>query len=120
MRDTAAALYAFFSSFGIPAYVENNVPENEALPYITYELREPEAGENSSLSARVWYMDTSFGAVADKVDQIKAALGRGKSIPTETGAIWLWPDNPFCQFQPPDEPKLKIAYLLFVIGAYKP
>ena len=44
MRDTAAALYTFFSSFGIPAYVEYNVPDNAALPYITYELRDPEAG----------------------------------------------------------------------------
>lgn len=119
MKDTAGALYRFFSGFDLPAYVENNVPDNAELPYITYELREPEAGERSSLSARVWYMDTGFGAVADKVDQIKNALGRGVSIPTDTGAVWIWPDNPFCQFQPPDEPKIKIAYLLMIIGAYK-
>lgn len=120
MKDTAVALKTFFSSFGLRAFVENNVPDNAATPYITYELREPEAGERSSLAARVWYIDTDFEAITEKVDEIKSALGCGVSIHTDTGAIWLWPDNPFCQFQPPDEPKIKIAYLLLIIGSYKP
>ena len=119
MKDTAAALYRFFSGFVIPAYAENNVPDNAALPYITYEVREPEPGERSSLTARVWYMDTGFAAITEKVDEIKAALMGGASLPVEGGAVWLWMDTPFCQFQPPDEPKLKIAYLLLIIGAYK-
>ena len=119
MRDTAAALYSFFSSFNLPAYVENTVPENAALPYITYELREPEAGENSSLTARVWYMSNSFSEIVDKVDEIKAAIGGGKSIPVTGGAVWIWQDTNFCQFQPSDEPKMKIAYLMLIIGAYK-
>ena len=119
MIDTAGALYRFFSGFGLPAYVENNVPDIAELPYITYELREPEPGERSSLTARVWYEDTGFQAITEKVDEIKAAIGRGASLPVENGALWLWMDTPFCQFQPPDEPKMKIAYLLLIIGAYK-
>ena len=119
MRDTAAALYSFFSSFQIPAYVENNVPDNAALPYITYELREPEAGEISPFTARVWYMGNGFGEIVDKVDEIKQAIGRGKSLHVDGGAVWIWQDAHFCQFQPPDEPKLKIAYLMLLIGAYK-
>ena len=52
MLDTAQALYRFFSSFGIPAFVENNVPDEMPVngqlvqvqpPYITYQLREPES-----------------------------------------------------------------------------
>lgn len=119
MKDTAAALYRFFSSFGLPAYVENNVPDTAVLPYITYELREPAPGERSSLTARVWYMDTGFAAITEKVDEIKNAVRYGASLPTESGAVWLWPDDNFCQFQPPDEPKIKIAYLMLIIGAYK-
>ena len=119
MLDTAAALYTFFSSFGLPAYVENTVPDNAALPYITYQLREPAPGERSSLTARVWYLDTSLKAITQKVDEIKNALRNGASLPVETGAVWLWADNNFCQFQPPDEPNLKIAYLMLIIGAYK-
>lgn len=128
MRDTAAALYSFFSSFGLPAFVENNVPDvpNEngemeefSPPYITYELREPEPGKQTSLVARVWYLDTGFDAVTRKVDEIKNALRNGASIPTNDGAIWLWMDENFCQFQPPDEPKIKIAYLMLIMGSYK-
>ena len=119
MYDTADALYSFFSSFGLPAYVEYTVPVDAELPYITYELREPQAGEKSSLTARVWYEDTGFAAVTRKVDEIKNSIGRGVSIPVERGAVWLWPDTHFCQFQRADEPKLKIAYLMLIIGAYK-
>ena len=119
MYDTADALYSFFSSFGLPAYVEYTVPVDAELPYITYELREPEPGEKSSLTARVWYIDTDYTAICSKVDQIKAAIGRGVSISVDGGAVWLWPDTHFCQFQRADEPKLKIAYLMLIIGAYK-
>ena len=128
MRDTAAALYSFFSSFGLPAFVENNVPDvpNEngemeqfSPPYITYELREPEPGKQTYLVARVWYLDTGFDAVTRKVDEIKAAIGPGIRIPAGDGIIVLWMDDNFCQFQPPDEPKIKIAYLMFIMGGYK-
>ena len=119
MKDTAVALKTFFSSFGLRAFVENNIPDNAEPPYITYELREPQAGERSSLTARVWYIDTDFEAITGKVDEIKNAVADGASLPVDGGAVWLWPDDNFCQFQPPDEPKLKIAYLMLIIGAYK-
>ena len=128
MLDTAQALYHFFSSFGLPAFVENNVPDempvNGAMvavkpPYITYQLKEPESGKNCVLTARVWYIDTGLEAITRKVDEIKEATRNGASLETSTGAIWLWQDDNFCQMQPPDEPKLKIAYLMFVMGSYK-
>lgn len=130
MLDTAVALQTFFSGFGLPAFPENAVPDtlydadagaevSVEPPYITYELREPEPGEKSSLTARVWYIDTDYTAICTKVDEIKAAIGRGVSISVNGGAVWLWRDDQFCQFQPADEPKLKIAYLMLIIGAYK-
>lgn len=130
MLDTAVALQTFFSGFGLPAFPENAVPDalynpetgteqSVEPPYITYELREPEPGAKSSLTARVWYIDTDYTAICTKVDEIKAAIGRGVSISVNGGAVWLWMDDKFCQFQPADEPKLKIAYLMLIIGAYK-
>lgn len=118
MMKTARALYDFFTGFGIPAYVENNVPDDALLPYITYELAEPDPMEQASFTARVWYIDESFAAIISTVDAIKHAIGNGYSIPVDGGVIWLWRDTNFCQFQPPDEPKLKIAYLSLIIGAY--
>lgn len=128
MIDTAQALYRFFSSFGLPAFVENNVPdvpsENGVLepyapPYITYELREPEVGQRTPLIARVWYLDTGLANICAKVEEIKNAIGTGVSLHVTNGAIWLWQDTHFCQFQPPDEPKIKIAYLRLIMGSFK-
>ena len=33
-----AALYQFWSSFGLTAYEENSVPAQAAFPYISYEV----------------------------------------------------------------------------------
>lgn len=123
MTTTAKALYQFFSSFGLPAFVENNVPDlidgkEVEPPYITYQLIEPDALREASFYARVWYIDESFEAISMKVDQIRQAIDRGYSVPIDGGVLWIWPDNNFCQFQPPDEPKLKIAYLSMILAAY--
>lgn len=34
----AAALHQFFSSFGLPAYVVTDVPDDAELPYLVYEF----------------------------------------------------------------------------------
>lgn len=122
MKDTAAALYRFFSGFGIPAYVENNVPDvitvNGELvenkpPYITYQLLEPEPIGKTVIAARVWYEETGLGNIADKVDAIKAALKNGVRLDAGDGCIVLYPDTTFCQIQNDEDPKLKYAYLMF-------
>ena len=128
MTNVAKALYGFFSGFGLPAFVENNVPDEMPdesgnmqpvkPPYITYQLIEPDSLSEASFYARVWYYDTSFEAISAKVDEIRRAIGRGKSIPIDGGCVWIWRDNNFCQFQPSDEPALKIAYLQMILGAY--
>ena len=113
--DTARALYSFFSGFGIPAYVENTVPDGAELPYITYELLKPDRLSQASFTARIWYRDTSFAAITAKADAIRRVIEGGHSIPTSDGALRIWPDNTFLQFQPPDEPELKIAYLMMIL-----
>lgn len=119
MMQTAEALYDFFSAFGIPAYAESNEPDSASLPYITYELAEPHWTESTNIHARVWYRSTSFAEIFEKVDEIKEALGEGVSIPTPTGAVYLWPDTDFAQIQPMEgDPKLKCAFLSFVISAH--
>ena len=118
--DIAQALYSFFSSFGVPAYAEGSVPDNAQLDYWTYQLKEPEAGENCSLSARYWSNSTSFAKSVEMKNALKQRIERGYSIHTGNGAIWIWPDNPFYQNQPSDEPGLKISYFLLVLGGYKP
>ena len=89
MTNTAKALYNFFSGFGLPAYVEYNVPDSAVLPYITYQVVEPDWMDAATIYARVWYRDTSYIAINAKADQIKAAIGGGAMLPTDGGFIVL-------------------------------
>ena len=119
MKQTAQALYAFFSSFTIPAFVEYTEPDNEPAPYITYELAEPEWRGQMPIHARVWYRSTNFVDIAEKVDEIGAAIGEGISIPTASGAVYLWKDTNWAQFQPMEgDPTLKCAYLTLIFEAH--
>lgn len=120
MREVAKALYDFWSSFGIPAYPENNVPyTNDGVtkvepPYITYRVVRPEWRTQVSTYARVWYKDTSYIAISDKVDQIESRIGEGVMLPTRSGFILLFKDLNFCQYEPTEDSRLKVAYLSLI------
>lgn len=113
MRNSALALYEFFSSFGIPAYVQNTIPDNAQMPYITYELVEPEPFSYSYMRANVWYRDTSYSAITAKCDQIKAAIGWGASLKTDNGFIALYRETgtPFAQIMSDPNPETKRVLL---------
>lgn len=119
MTQTATALYTFFSAFDIPAFVESTEPDGTPAPYITYELLNPDWRSNGApIHARVWYRSTSFVEIAHKVDEIAAAIGEGISIKTNSGAVYLWRDENWAQFQPFEgDPTLKCAYLSLIIQA---
>ena len=102
----------------MPAYPENTVPDDAVLPYITYDIKQPDWRGVASYNARVWYRDTSFLGILTKVDEISDAIGdSGARIVTEGGYIFLFRDNPFFQIQPNDETdeKIKIAYLSMIM-----
>ena len=125
MTNTARALYIFFSGFGLLAFPENNVPDEYPdefgtmhpvmLPYITYELLRPDRLRQAPFHARIWYRSNSFTEITAKADTIRRTIEGGHSIHTGDGALRIWPDDNFLQFQPPDEPELKIAYLSMII-----
>ena len=119
VKQTAKALDAFFYSFGIDSYAESEVPDDAKPPYITYELIDPDWMGKAPLHARVWYRSNNLIAISEKVDEIKAALGNGGvSIKTESGAVYLWPDDNFAQIQPFEgDPTLKCAFLSLIIQA---
>ena len=80
----AAALYSFFSGFGIDAYEENSVYALEsppAFPYLTYEVRTDAFGEfDTAISFSTWHRSTSWAASNAKAEEISAAIGRGGTI----------------------------------------
>lgn len=127
MTDVARALYSFFSGFGLPAYVEDSVPEDTDAngekkpvkpPYITYQLIAPDWRESGLLSAHVWYRSDSLEGVLAKADEIAAAIGEGKSIKTINGAVYLSKGTPFRQLRTFEgDPTLKAVYLNIIINA---
>lgn len=121
MTDVAIALNSFFNSFGIPAYVEENIPDDATLPYITYTLAMPSWGEQASIQSRIWYKDAKLTAINAKCAEIKQSVGEGKSIRTDTGYVVLHQDVNFAQYQPYDDQgqsNVKVIYLNFILHAF--
>jgi len=118
MTNTAKALYQFFSGFGLDAYGEYNIPDDAPLPYISYQLIEPDWDDSGTFYARVWYRSTSYVDINAKLSEIKAAVGEGVSVRTPGGAVYLSKGTPFIQFQPLEgDDSLRVAYLNFNIHA---
>jgi hypothetical protein len=127
--NVSVALHDFFTRFGIPAFLEDSIPEkmpdgdggtvDTNPPYITYQLMIPEPLHTSILHARVWYRNTSAGPVLAKCGEIERAIGRGVTIPTEYGSVVIFKDSntPFTQLQPMNDPNLKVAYLTMILHA---
>ena len=94
----AAAIYQFWSSFGLTAYEENTVPTDAALPYITYQLVTDSFDREIPLTASIWYRSESWAGINAKTDEISQTISRGgKIIPCDGGAIWLKRGQPFAQ-----------------------
>ena len=94
----AAAIYQFWSSFGLTAYEENTVPTDAAFPYITYQLVTDSFDREIPLTASIWYRSESWTAINAKTEEISQTISRGgKIIACNGGAIWLKRGQPFAQ-----------------------
>lgn len=94
MTETHKALYAFWSSFGVPAYLTGHVPENTPFPYITFEVVASESFAVSNLSAICWFKAKSGVNVnkerAEMLDAIARAIpDEGTLIDTDSGKLAL-------------------------------
>ena len=94
----AAAIYQFWSSFGLTAYEENTVPTDAAFPYITYQLVTDSFDREIPLTASIWYRSESWAEINAKTEEISQKISRGgKIISCDGGAIWLKRGQPFAQ-----------------------
>lgn len=106
--DKQQALQNFWESFGIPAYEETSVPDEETLkelsptgevyPYITYQKIIGSLGEPCYPTASVWTRSDSW-AEADRIlNSIYDALKRGGQIfKIDEGRMWVVRGTPFAQ-----------------------
>ena len=96
-----AALYNFWSMFGLPAYEENSVPSGEdgaEFPYITYQVVADSFGNDVAMSGSVWYRSTSWKEANAKAQEISNVLGSGGvTLACDGGIIWLRRGVPFAQ-----------------------
>lgn len=118
MMNTARALYDFWAGFGLPAYTTMTVPDDAALPYITYSLVESEPLQSATHYAQVFYRATDNAALTDKVDEIKAAIGDGCRLPCEGGLVALRPASPYVQVMADEKPERRYAYINLQINCY--
>lgn len=96
-----AALYNFWSMFGMPAYEENSVPPGEdgaEFPYITYQVVTDSFGNDVALTGSVWYRSTSWKEANEKAQEISDKISRGGvTISCDGGVIWIRRGVPFAQ-----------------------
>ena len=94
----AAAIYQFWSSFGITAYEENTVPTDAAFPYVTYQLVTDSFDREVAATASLWYRGESWTAINAKTEEIAQFIGLGgKIIKCDGGYIWIKRGQPFAQ-----------------------
>ena len=94
----AAAIYQFWSSFGLTAYEENTVPTDAAFPYITYQLVTDSFDREVAATASLWYRGESWTAINAKTEEISKKIGAsGKKIAVDGGGIWIKRGQPFAQ-----------------------
>ena len=94
----AAAIYQFWSGFGLTAYEENTVPTDATFPYITYQLVTDSFYREVPVTASLWYRSESWTGINAKTEEISHAISRGgKVVPCDDGAIWLKRGQPFAQ-----------------------
>ena len=94
----AAAIYQFWSGFGLTAYEENTVPTDAAFPYVTYQLVTDSFDREIAATASLWYRGESWTAINAKTEEIARFIGGGGCLlDCDSGFIWLKRGTPFAQ-----------------------
>lgn len=116
MYKAAEALKTYYSGFGLPAYQEGSVPDDEPLPYISYSVSIPEWSEKASNFVRVWDRTKSNTGIIRKADQILQSIGLGKKIAFAGGYLMIWPETPNVQIEVDGD--VRYAYINLSINSY--
>lgn len=96
--DKWQAIQAFWSSFGMPAYDENTVPDDAQMPYIAYEAKTANLGQSLYMTAQIFYHTHSWAEISQKADEIGRYIGYGnKIIKLDNGYMYITQGSPFAQ-----------------------
>lgn len=103
------ALHQFFNSFGIPAFPETAVPDDQEMPYITYPFAMSLFDDGPVLmTVYLWYKTASEAIPTAKGMEIIQAIGRGGcTVNIDGGYIWLMVGSPAMRTVPDEENTIK-------------
>ena len=113
--DKAQAIHNFWSSFGLPAYDEQTVPDEAVMPYITYMVETDSLEGMLTLPASIWYHSTSWAAVSRKAEEIAEYIVRQHppAIKLDKGRLYLTKGTPFAQrMGDADDDMIRRIYLI--------
>ncbi len=96
-----AAIFNFFSGFGLTAYPASSVPtsgeEMPTFPYLTYSVSTDQGVQSVSATASVYYRSESWTAINSKVDEISQSIGMGVTLECDEGGIIIRKGTPWAQ-----------------------
>lgn len=106
------ALYTFWSSFGLPAYDENTVPDNAVLPYITYNVVDDKLDRPVLMHGSLWYRDTKWTDITAKKNEIAQFLEGFVTYKLDNGWVWMVQGSPFAQrMSDPNDDQIRRVYM---------
>lgn len=111
-ENVLSAFYKFFSSFGIPAYISGNIPDDAKMPYITYAPVIGDWESHNTLTVNIYYKSTSYAALFDTTTKIMNSVKRGELLNFDGGKIFLNLTDTVAQFPATEDPSVKQAFLL--------
>lgn len=110
--DKWQGLHSFWSSFGIPAYDENSVPDNAVLPYITYSAEIGAFEHVLLLTGSIWYKSDSWAEISRKAEQIARTLANYHLVKLDGDEyLFLTQGNPFAQRMKDENDTIKRIYI---------
>lgn len=111
--DKSQAINNFWQRFGLPAYDENTVPDDAALPRITYNVETDSLDNVVSLNASLWYRSKSWEEISKKADEIGEYITKmiPPTIQIDNGRLYITKGSPFAQRMEDPDDSIRRIYL---------
>ena len=111
--DKYQAIDQFWNSFGWTAYDESTVPDDAAMPRITYSVVTDSLGNPVMIPASLWDRSTSWEAISKKAEEISWRLVNmtPPAIKISTGRLYLTKGSPFAQRMQDADETIRRMYL---------
>ena len=110
--DKQQGYYSLWSQFSIPAYDELSVPDNAAMPYITYQVITDELDSPVAPTASIWYRGSSWEAIDKKLQEITAKITNMQPVRLDDGFMYVTKGSPWAQRMAEDTDRTVRRYVL--------